>query len=331
MKIAIIGGGWVGCHMAMKLKDTHDITIFEKNNELFSKSSFNNQNRLHIGYHYARNSNTRNLCKETFDVFLHDYEFLTEKIENNIYCVPETKSIIDYGTYIQIFNDYDFNPTKNNFNNIVGCINTNERYINFNMAKKFFIKELEKFTVNQHITSNGIEKLKETYDLVINCTNNHILDKNNNESFYELTITFLYKKIGLTEFDALTIVDGEFFSIYPYVDDIYTVTDVTHTPIKKFNSIKKLTEFEKNITDDLIFKKKELIENKIIFYFPEFKNLFEYYSCFTSTKSKFISESDNRYPIISKDDNLINCFTGKIQGIYVIEEYIKKVIKSYVN
>lgn len=331
MKIAIIGGGWVGCHLAMKLKDDHEITIFEKNKELFTESSYNNQNRLHCGYHYARNSKTRNLCKDTFDVFLKDYGFLTEKVKNNIYCIPETKSIVDYGTYIQIFNGYDFVPVNNNFNDIVGCLDTDERYINFYMAKEFFNKELKKFVVNQNITTSRLKKIKDSFDLVINSTNNHILDNHNNNSFYELTITLLYKKIGQTDFGALTLVDGEFFSIYPYMNDIYTVTDVTHTPIKKFNSIRKLIEFEKNITDDLVLKKKELMENKIVSYFPEFPELFKYYSYFTATKSKFISESDDRYPIISKENNLINCFTGKIQGIYVIENYIKKLIKEYEN
>ena len=34
MKIAIIGGGWVGCHLAYKFKNTHQITLYEKNKKL---------------------------------------------------------------------------------------------------------------------------------------------------------------------------------------------------------------------------------------------------------------------------------------------------------
>ena len=36
MKIAIIGGGWVGSHLAFKLKNIYDVTIFEKNLDLFN-------------------------------------------------------------------------------------------------------------------------------------------------------------------------------------------------------------------------------------------------------------------------------------------------------
>ena len=49
MKIAIIGGGWVGCHIANKLEKNHSINIFEKNNFLFQETSLKNQNRLQIG------------------------------------------------------------------------------------------------------------------------------------------------------------------------------------------------------------------------------------------------------------------------------------------
>jgi L-2-hydroxyglutarate oxidase LhgO len=81
MKIAIIGGGWVGCHLATKLKKTHEVTLYEKNTNLFKETSYYNQNRLHYGFHYARNSETRNLCKSTFNVFIEDYGFCVETVE----------------------------------------------------------------------------------------------------------------------------------------------------------------------------------------------------------------------------------------------------------
>jgi len=40
MKIAIIGGGWVGCHLAYKLKGNHNVTLFDKNNLLFTETSY---------------------------------------------------------------------------------------------------------------------------------------------------------------------------------------------------------------------------------------------------------------------------------------------------
>ena len=59
MKIAIIGAGWFGCHLASELKnDGHSILLFEKEKDIFAGASGNNQNRLHLGYHYPRSEST---------------------------------------------------------------------------------------------------------------------------------------------------------------------------------------------------------------------------------------------------------------------------------
>ena len=77
--IAIIGGGWVGCHLAKEFSKEHNITIYERNDHLISEASLINQNRLHYGYHYARNGRTRQLCRTTFHAFLKDYGHLVER------------------------------------------------------------------------------------------------------------------------------------------------------------------------------------------------------------------------------------------------------------
>jgi hypothetical protein len=328
MKIAIIGGGWVGCHLAYKLKGSHDITLFEKNNLLFKETSYNNQNRLHLGFHYSRNHKTRQMCKDTFNQFMDEYGFLTKEVPNNLYCIPKTKSFIDYVTYLEIFRDFDKEVTDIKYNDVEGCINTGERHIDFSKASDFFNKELKDMIVNRNITKTELNRLSKEYDLVINSTNNHIKHSSRNDSFYELTISLLYKKIKDTNFDSLTLVDGEFFSIYPYKDDVYTLTDVEHTPIRKFNGINKLNDFIKTINQDLIDKKISRMEKKVKHYLPEFDSHYKYSSYFLSTKSKIVSMSDERYPIIDKKNNIINCFTGKIQGIYIIEKYIQNEINN---
>jgi hypothetical protein len=329
VKIVIIGGGWVGCHLAYKLKDNHNVTLYEKNSELFLETSFYNQNRLHSGFHYARNYKTREMCKDTYSQFMNDYGFLTKDVVNNLYCVPNTKSIIDYGTYIQIFKDFEKEKSDVTFKDVEGCINTNERYIDFKYAHDFFNNELSNLVIHESVNSNKLKKLSKEYDLVINATNNHIKDSHNKNSFYELTISLLYKKIKETPFDSLTLVDGEFFSIYPYKDNIFTLTDVEHTPIKKFKIPTKLKEYIQTIDNQFIERKRKLIEKKVKHYFPDFLSFYEYYSYFTATKSKIISTSDERYPVMSKEDNIINCFTGKIQGIYIIEKYVQDEINSW--
>ena len=47
--------------------------IFEKGSEIFTQSSYKNQNRLHLGFHYARSYKTRKLCRDGHYKFIRDY------------------------------------------------------------------------------------------------------------------------------------------------------------------------------------------------------------------------------------------------------------------
>jgi hypothetical protein len=329
MKIAIIGGGWVGCHLTKKLKDNHKVFLYEKNNELFNETSYNNQNRLHLGFHYARNSKTRKLCKNSFEKFISEYGFLIKDIKKNLYCVPKNKSLIDFETYIKIFDDYDYELVESDLPSIEGCVNTNEKHINFEDAKTYFNVLLKDNIIQKNITKDEIKKLKQDYDLVINCTNNTLKPKKKDNHFFELTISFLYEKINDDFFDSLTLVDGSLFSIYPYKNNLYTVTDVEITPIKKFKSVESLNNFRKNINTNHINDKKNKIEKKISVIYPNFLDNFNYSSYYLSVKSKIKNDSDDRSPFIETDENFINIFTGKIQGIYLIEDYIQTLIKEW--
>jgi L-2-hydroxyglutarate oxidase LhgO len=99
-KIIIIGSGWYGCSAYMELKDRHNVIIIEQCKNIFEGSSYYNQNRLHLGYHYCRDYATRTLCKENYDIFLARYKDLVCDIEDNYYAIAD-KSILDFQTYVK--------------------------------------------------------------------------------------------------------------------------------------------------------------------------------------------------------------------------------------
>lgn len=327
MKISIIGTGWVGCHLANVLKNEHEITLYEKNDEIFNGTSYNNQNRLHYGYHYARNYETRNLCKTTFYRFINDYGFCVTDINKNFYCVPKKLSLIDLNTYLKIFDEYPSELITHSFDNTEGCILTNEKHINFEKIKNHFKVELDGLIKYETIDNTKLEELSKNSDLVIDATNN-FMGLIDSDFFYELTITLIYEKIKSTNFDSVTFVDGELFSIYPYKDNKFTLTDVKLTPLKKFSSIEEIEEYKKLIDNNFISNKIEEFENRVMTFMPDFKEYFKYDSYFLSIKSKVNDVSDSRYPVIKQTNNIISCFTGKIQGIYIIEDYILNLIKN---
>lgn len=309
MKIAIVGSGWVGCHLAMTLKENHSVRIYESK-DFFSQTSFKNQNRLHLGYHYARSSYTREMCINTFKKFLNDYGHLTEEIKENIYAIPKNESLIDYYTYLKIFAGWDYQILNNDYlKNIDGAIKVKERYINPIKAKDFFYKNLKDILIYKNVDTEYLNTLSKENDLVINCTNNTL--NRIDETVSEQCSVLIYKIKKNAPFGALTMVDGNLFSIFPYSNNTYSVTDVKHTPNEN------LEEYERI----------ELIEKKIIKYFPKFREYFIYSHTVKSMKMKSHDMSANRVPVITQNDNIINCFTGKIQGIYNIQSYVESICK----
>lgn len=311
MKIAIVGAGWVGCHLALKLSD-HDVTLYESEG-IFSQTSYKNQNRLHLGYHYARSYFTRKLCVETFEKFIRDYPSLVEEVSENLYVVPDDKSIIDFGTYSKIFDDYEHDIVPVYYlKHIDGAIRVKEMFINPFKAKKYFTELLGDKVIYKIITAEDLDKLSEENDLVLNCTNN-ALHSILEEIKFEPCEVLVYEKVKEIPFDALTFVDGDLFSIYPYQDKLFTVTQVSITPNQEMD-----TEL-----------KKQTISENISKYYPSFNEDFKYHHSYKSNKVKHINGSDSRVPKIVCDRNIITIFTGKIQGIYDIEAFVNEKIKEF--
>lgn len=327
MKIAIIGGGWLGCHIASKLKlQNHQITLFERSN-LFSGSSFYNQNRLHKGFHYSRNQKTRKLCYDTFNLFLNDYKHLVDDIPNNYYVIPQDKSLIDFETFKNIFyyENITFLETHLDFlSNIEGSIIVDEKYINPIKTKNYFNSILKKDIVIKNINNYDLNTLSKKNDLVIDVTNNTLQPLYNH--YYELSLTLVYTKLVENGFGSITMVDGPLFSIYPFKNKEYTVTDVQYTPMYISENLEDIYKYKTTINDNIINNIKSKIEEKILYYYGGFKTHFEYKEYYTSIKVKRVSESADRSPTIMQENNIITCVTGKIQGIYTLENYIQNEI-----
>jgi hypothetical protein len=321
MKIGIVGSGWVGCHLAHDLSKDHDVVLFSKTGKVFNDTSLFNQNRLHLGYHYARSNKTRLLCKKTFNTFIEKYSTLTDVVKNNIYAIPH-ESNIDFETYLKIFDDFNHELyDAKDIKNIAGAIRVKERYINPSKSKSFFQEKLQHIIVTKTIDEEELVNISKEYDLIINCTNNFLKpDKNN--TFWENCVMLVYNKKANTDFGALTLVDGPFFSIYPYLENSFTLSHVTHTPVRKYNS----PPTEEQLIVDNIEDLKAKIETEVIKYFPDFHNRFSYSEYTKSVKIKRNIRCDDRSPVMYMEDNIVNCYTGKIQGIFYLEEYIKSII-----
>ena len=312
-RLAIIGGGWVGCHLAMAFRDEMEVTLYEKNHTLISETSFINQNRLHYGYHYARNAATRRLCATTFVRFMEDYGDLVHDVENNYYAVSEDESLLDAETISIIFGKgphAQLDPRA--FNHTSLLLATPEKRIDAIGASLYFQRRLEPLVKKEKIQQCNLQALKQDYDFVFDCTNNALLDPLPSH-FFEAVAMFIYRPKTPLSFGALTYIDGSLFSIYPYNDKCFSLSHVKYG-IMNGNSL------------DNADNARQLTEQHVERYWPDFADSFDYLFPTLSIKAKTKDCSANRTPLMRQDENLFSFFTGKIQGIYAIESMARQII-----
>ena len=330
--IIIIGTGWYGLYTALLLQDTHNVTVLEKNDDIFDNSSNYNQNRLHLGYHYPRCYKTRELCLNGYNKFINKFREVVDFIDDNYYCISKD-SIIDFNTYKQIFNLPEYKHTFVNnsiLNHIDGdIINTQEKIINSSRSKNYFKKNINceiKFNYlvedikqvgDKVVINNDLE-----CDLLFDCTYNQ-LNLSKKKYIYENTISLIYERINFDDqYDSITIMDGDFFSLFPRDIDkkTYSLTHVKYTPFQKYNSPGEINNV---IDDNMVTEIKNNIITSVKKYIPSFNTKYIYKGFFTSYKCKLISNNDNRSCVIEKDGNVITVNCGKIIGIFELETFIK--------
>ena len=110
-------------------KSGHNVSIFEKNTDIFQGSSGFNQFRLHTGYHYPRSAHTVDEIKQNFKKIserIQKFHLLPQK-KYLLHC--KEKSLIDFKTYQNILKAHKLNSKKQKINflqNIEGAVNSNE-------------------------------------------------------------------------------------------------------------------------------------------------------------------------------------------------------------
>ena len=338
MKYIIVGAGWYGCHIASYLlRENKEVIIIDKANDLFTGSSSKNQNRLHLGFHYPRSIETIEECKRGYTKFVNTYPQLVRSIPNNTYYISKVGSRISINEFIKNIDkyelDYEICDTMKIYNplHIKGledkCFNTNELYIDHKNAYihfKSILSEYLRKDIPDHIFKS-VEYIKDYFDLdsndmLINCTYNHL---NPIEcDTYELYLSLIYRIENIDTF-AITIMDGPFFSIYPYdiENKLYTVTSVEHGVVYRGKQI-----VASEIRYDKFTESRGQIEALLDEYMDNWREHLVYVDYNLSWKTKPLTITDDRSVRIHRDDNVINIYGGKITGIFEAEKYIESIL-----
>ena len=348
MKICVIGAGWYGCHIALKLiEDGHEVKIFEKKNKIFSDASGNNQNRLHQGFHYPRSAETILSSRNGFKKFKDYYKFLTKTVNNNIYSISKSKQTkLNFKKYCKILKNFNLkfkklspeDLSKYKLKNLEGAIKCDEELILISKSIKYFEKKL-KLNINYNFNVINFVRYKkkikinndEIFDWVIDCSgfrNNLNYIKN---LTYEYCVIFLYKKQKYKNSIALTIMDGPFFTLYPWSQfNEFGLYSVQYSRLLTDNNIDSLEEkISQTINKNHLNKTKSLVEKKFKTYYPEFKKNFKFKRYLLSIRVIAENKRDDRISSIFCKNKIISVFPGKIDHIFSAYEKIKKCLKKF--
>ena len=327
MKIAIIGAGWYGCHIALELRKKNiNVEVFEAKNDIFEAASMYNQNRLHLGYHYPRSYHTRMQAKSGYNSFKGVYGDLTYPVRNNLYAIHKNKSLLDFDTYKQIMyasglECNEVSPDMYGFQNLSGVLRTEEMLIDASASKDYFKASLDgNLRLGEAISDIKIVKnnvyLNEVnkYDYVINCTWGAFKPQFPFSHYFQACLTLLYE-CNDCEY-ALTVMDGDLFSLYPYKDKLFTLTHVDHTHLDIFQSYADAQSFIDKIDQNYILDYLPEFEGDVIATIPDFKQRFRYKGFYTSIKTKPNDLSDSRQAHCYMNDRKIDVFSGKIDTVF---------------
>ncbi|HSD14316.1 MAG TPA: FAD-dependent oxidoreductase [Flavobacterium sp.] len=267
----IIGAGLYGLYAALFCgKRGEKVLVMEHDPEAFSRATYINQARVHMGYHYPRSYTTAKKSADYYDRFIADYEFCINKEFDKIYAVSKNFSWTNAAQFKKFCDDANIPCKPININEFFkedfceGAYLSKECSYDAQILKKYYLEEIAKYNTveiqyNTHIVE--VEKDNESYTLktnngdsyktgfVLNTTYasiNQVLKLFKEPATkikYELCEVIICKVSDNLKDTGVTMMDGPFFSLMPFgLTGYHSLTAVNYTPHKKCFS--ELPEFD---------------------------------------------------------------------------------------
>lgn len=327
MRIAVIGAGWYGCHIAIDLLARgHAVEIFEAGDDVFAGASGRTQNRLHLGFHYPRSAQTRIQTREGYSRFKDTYPTLRAAIPDNIYAIAARDSLLDAETYRAIAAASGLelaavSPEPFGLVDVSAAYRVAEELLLTDAARALFRERLQGvLRLGRHVRATPagerVEIEGEQFDWVVDCSwgatiGSEVWD----DVFFEPCITLLYECPDSAT-RAITLVDGPFFSVYPHRAGLSSVTSVVHTPLARCADHAHAKVVIAGQRDRDVTARRVAMEAQVRAYWPQFADRYGYVGPFFSIKTKQRSGSDARTASVRRVGRCIHVLSGKIDAIF---------------
>ncbi len=364
----VIGGGFYGCVIALHLKKSigvKNVKLFEQNSSLISKASYNNQARIHNGYHYPRSFVTAFRSRINFPRFVNDWPSAIKKDFTKLYAISRSGSKVSSKQFIRFCKEIgaEIEPARKELATLFNekliedvflvkeyAFNANALAnwaleelksagieINLNAKVKNISQKSDNKLINVAVESNSKNSQLAT-SYLFNCTYSGLnqltgLKSNAKQNLiHEITEMALIRAPNKLKDIGITVMDGPFFSTMPFpAEDLHSLSHVRYTPHFSWEDkpgvcpYSKLNEYSKSS------RYKRMIRDASR-YLPILSEA-KYVKSLFEVKTVLIkNEGDDGRPIMfEKNLNIANAFSvlgGKIDNIYDVLEKIDQELRN---
>lgn len=352
--VIIIGGGFYGLSIAAYLSDfigLKNILVLEKENDFMLRASYNNQARIHNGYHYPRSLLTGLRSRVNFPIFVKEYSEAVVDSFDKYYAIARMGSMVNARQFYlfskRIGSEIEKAPSdiSKRFNkNLIEDVFrvkeyafdssiVKEKLLN-NISNKYIklltgsyvrsIKQLNNMDIEVSLNNGGTYISKR----VINCSYSSINEVNYNSNLPIIALKHEMVEMCLVELPeeikniSVTVMDGPFFSFMPFPDrKLNTLSHVRYTPHSEWQDNLASNSY-KNYPRKKLKSNYEKMFRDVCRYIPDFKRT-EYKDSLWEVKTVLAkSEVDDSRPILFRDNHGIKNYSvvmgGKIDNIYDI-------------
>lgn len=353
--VVIIGGGIFGCMIALFLKNKNNrILVVEKSNDLVKKATYNNQARVHNGYHYPRSYLTALRSHDNYSLFKYDFKEAIFKNFEMKYAIASTfskttaRQFMKFCNQVGSFVKVTSPETKMMFNNnlIENVFDVDEAIFDAGKMRAILKERLKKagIPVKYNLSVLNVEENvnkvlvnfnngnKILANQVYNCTYSGINKILLNSKLpllpfkYELTEIPLFEAPESIKNTGITVMDGPFFGVLPFPDKkLHSMYHVRYSVHDSWDDERDLDEVLKNkgiANSNFLYMVKDAQRYMPILSKIKLKEtLFEIRTVLQS------KEANDGRPILFRKDFGIKGFNivmgGKIDNVYDILRVIK--------
>lgn len=340
-RVAILGGGWYGCHLVKMLNDAgYLVKGYERSSSLLTGAASNNQLRLHQGLHYLRSGVTRLQALQGFSEFMAMYPTMSERVDQNLYAVPKLESDLDALTIELILagSKIPFSRLESeNFPEIRGIealYQCDERLINVPAAKEYFSEAIgHLYSFNQTINYERISRMLTAgeFDFVVDATYFAISDFTP-RSTHEVTFMAEFDSIGENHKGGLTLIDGKLWSIYPTNShNVFSLSHVKHSIMGQFDSQQEAEFACAEFRSSRAYQPNlEAMREHVLEYLPSLRDdLKSLRLRFLTRKLKPLGNSANREATAAEvEPGLILVQPGKVDAIFTAGREVMEIIEQ---